>query len=227
MRANEVADGVWAVTAGAFPSNSYICAVGTPGEAILIDVGLDPAPIDSALDSLGLRPSAVYCTHGHFDHLGSARFFQEKDGAPVHLHSADLKTARMNNFLLMAMKLEARIALPEMVAVEDGFEAQIGGRTLAYRHTPGHTPGSCTISFGGNLFTGDTLYSRGVGLSQLPGEQPDVLRGSISALWDSLPGFIVHPGHGPSAPGAAIREGNAPLRAFLGLDSTRKAGANA
>lgn len=211
----EVADGVWSVTAGDFPANSYICRADTSGEAILIDVGLDPLPIDAALQSLDLRPAHVFCTHGHFDHLGSANHFQERYDARVHLHAADLKTARTNNFLLMAMKMTARVVLPELTLVDDGAEFAFGDKRLRYRSTPGHTPGSCVIEWGSNLFTGDTLYARGVGLSKLPGEQPDRLRASIRALWSDLDNFTIHPGHGRSAPGAIVKRDNAPLRAFL------------
>ena len=217
MSPREVAQGVWAVTAGAFPSNSYICAADVEGGAVLVDVGLDPEPIDRAAESLGLRPSRVFCTHGHFDHLGSASYFQKKYGAPVHLHRSDFPTARTNNFLLMAMKLPARVELPKLEAVEDGATFELGATTLSYRHSPGHTPGSCAIAFGGSLFTGDTLYARGVGLSKLPGEDPERLRESILALWDDLDRYTVHPGHGPSAPGSLVKSGNAPLREFLGL----------
>ena len=51
---------------------------------------------------------------------------------------------------------------------------------------PGHTPGSCLIALGSALFTGDTIYTRGVGLSHLPGEQPETLRQSILAAWPLL-----------------------------------------
>jgi glyoxylase-like metal-dependent hydrolase (beta-lactamase superfamily II) len=219
MAPKEVARGVWVVTGGAFPSNSYICATGASDEVFLVDVGLDHAPIDAALDALGARPVGVYCTHGHFDHLGAARHFQDKYSVAVHLHAEDLKTARMNNFLLMALKLDDRIVLPEITAVDSDFSAAFGSESLVYRHTPGHTPGSCVLAFGTNLFTGDTMYSHGVGLSKLPGERPEVLRQSIVGLWDDLPGFTVHPGHGPSAPGAMIRANNTALRSFLGIAS--------
>lgn len=217
MTARAVADGVWAVTAGSFPSNSFICAADVPGGAILIDTGLDPEPIDAALVSLGLRPAHVFCTHGHFDHIGSAAFFQRKYGAPVHLHRADAKTAAIGNFLLTAMKLPDRIVLPELTLVDHAFEIDLGGRTLGYRHIPGHTPGSCAIAYGLNLFTGDTIYARGVGLSKLPGERPDQIRRSIASIWDELSHFTVHPGHGPSAAGEDIKTTNLGLIAFLGL----------
>lgn len=208
------------VTAGLFPSNSYIYASGRAGEAVLIDVGLDPEPLDAALHELGLTPSAVYCTHGHFDHLGSARFFQNRYGAPVYLHRADLKAARMNNFMLMAMKLAVRIELPDLTPVEDDFTAEVGDATLTYRHSPGHTPGSCVLRVGEHLFTGDTLYSYGVGLSKLPGEQPEVLKRTIASLWDSLDDLTIHPGHGPSSAGSSIRTDNLPLLSFLSVSAT-------
>jgi glyoxylase-like metal-dependent hydrolase (beta-lactamase superfamily II) len=228
MSARAVGDGVWVVTAGSFPSNSYICAADVPGGAIVIDTGLDPAPIDAALVALGLRPAFVFCTHGHFDHIGSADFLQDKYGAAVHLHRADARTAGMGNFLLTAMKLENRIKLPELTLVDDGFSIELGDRPLSYRHLPGHTPGSCAITYGSNFFSGDTIYARGVGLSKLPGERPDQMRRSIASVWDDLSQFTVHPGHGQSAAGEDIKTHNLGLLAFLGLiPSTENRTANA
>lgn len=214
----QVADGVWMVTAGSFPANSYIVAANVPGGAVLIDAGLDPEPIDAAFAELGMVPAHVLCTHGHFDHVGSASFFQNKYGAPVYLHRADKKTAAMCNFLLNAMKMPDRIVLPVFTLVDDGFSMPLGARTARYRSTPGHTPGSCTIAIGNDLFSGDTLYARGLGRSKLPGERPDELRRSIKAVWDDLDTVTVYPGHGRSASGADIKGNNAELLAFLNAE---------
>jgi hydroxyacylglutathione hydrolase len=209
---------VFTVTAGAFPSNCHVCIAGGPGQCFLIDPGLDGAAIDRELKARGLTPRHVFCTHGHFDHAGSAAFFQKKYGAAVHLHEADLKTLKTSNFLLMAVKIPQRIELPEVTPIEDDFAISIGDATLRYHHAPGHTPGSCIIAFGAALFTGDTIYRSGVGLSKLPGEDPDLLRASIRRLWDTLPGAATtYPGHGSAASFASIRENNGALRAFLGL----------
>lgn len=215
----EVGPGIWAVRGGSFPSNSYICATVTSGEALLVDVGLDPVPIETALQTLGLRPTHVFCTHGHFDHIGSASVFQERYGTPVHLHPADVKIARTNNFILMAMKLEERIRLPALTPTEDGATFAFGQTTLRYRLTPGHTPGSCVIEWGSHLFTGDTLFAEGVGLSKLPGEDPTRLRESIRSLWDDLDRYTLLPGHGRGGAGTAIKRDNARLRAFIGQRS--------
>jgi len=211
--AEAVGEGVWRVTGGAFPSNAYICEAGTPGEAFVIDPGLDPERIDRAAQGLGLTPRQVFCTHGHFDHIGGARWFQQKYGAAVFLHQADLKTMKSGNFLLMVLKFEQRIALPEVTLIDPASPPDL---PVTYLPVPGHTPGSCFIRYGEHLFTGDSLYARGVGLSDLPGENHGLLRKSLLALWDAIPGdTLVHPGHGPSARFAEIQAGNHALAAFL------------
>ena len=212
-------DGLWSVTGGAFPSNTYICAADVPGGCILVDPGLDGPGIDTALTERGLAPRWVFCTHGHFDHAGSAAFFQKKYGAEVFLHKADTKTLKASNFLLMALKIPCRIEMPGRVTeIDDDFVRDIGGVPLRYHGAPGHTPGSSIIGFGDRFFTGDTVYGRGVGLSGLPGEDRDALRRSILRLWSLFEGdATVHPGHGRSATAVAVRTDNLPLLQFLGL----------
>lgn len=213
---------VWRLTSGEFPSNAYICSANVPGGAILIDGGLDPQAIDAAFIELGLSPHQVFCTHGHFDHAGAAEFFQKKYGCQVFLHGADAKLLKASNFLLMAFKISARIRQPEITAVSGGASFAVGAHQLVYHAAPGHTAGSCLIELGSALFTGDTIYCRGVGLSHLPGEQPDVLRASIGAVWPLLTRErIVYPGHGGCADGESVRNGNAALRDFLGLPANQ------
>jgi len=212
---------VWRITSGAFPSNAYFCEANVPGGGILIDAGLDGAAIDEQLSAQGLRPHQVFCTHGHFDHIGSAVYFQKKYGCQVYLHKSDGKTMKSGNFLLMALKIDQKIALPQVRFVEDQFAFDIDGHALIYRPAPGHTPGSCVIAFGSALFTGDTLYSRGVGLSNLPGEDAELLKRSIRGLWPSLTSAVtIYPGHGNAADGETVRTQNLALQQFLNVTST-------
>lgn len=208
---------VWRVTSGEFPSNAYVCGT-SPGRCVLIDGGLDPQAIDQAMASLGRVPSAVFCTHGHFDHAGAAAYFQKKYGCAVYLHAADRQLLKTANFLLMAFKLASRIEMPtEVTAVDSGEVIDVSGQPLTFHGAPGHTPGSCVIEFGRALFTGDTIYARGVGLSRLPGEQPDTLRHSIQRLWPLLTADrVVYPGHGGCVSGDELRSTNRELLEFLG-----------
>jgi glyoxylase-like metal-dependent hydrolase (beta-lactamase superfamily II) len=188
------------------------------GGGILIDAGLDGLTIDAELSELGLRPNAVFCTHGHFDHTGSASHFQKKYDCRVFVPKADEKLMKASNFLLMAMKLKHRVVLPEATLVEVNHVANIGGTSLRYLPAPGHTPGSCIIEFGSAWFTGDTLYARGIGLSHLPGEDQELLKQTILSYWDDLtPERTIYPGHGNAASGLLVRTGNTALLDFLGM----------
>ncbi len=205
---------------GVFASNSYICATSSPDACILVDPGLDTRAIDAALARCGRRPQAVFCTHGHFDHVGSSAEYQRRFNIPVYLPRDDLRTARGSNFLMMAFKINARIVLPPFELVDDGGALRIGDDEVRYLHTPGHTPGSSVVLFRGNAFTGDTLYRDGVGLVSLPGEDETRLRQSVLGLWERLPDDIwVNPGHGGAGAFGAIKRQNAALRRFLGLES--------
>ena len=94
----------------------------------------------------------------------------------------------------------------------------VAGTPLVFHGAPGHTPGSCLLEFGHALFSGDTIYCRGVGLSQLPGEQPETLKASILASWPLLGADrTIYPGHGRCASGDWVRANNQPLLQFLGL----------
>ena len=202
-----------------FGTNTWLVP-GEGGGCLVVDPGLDGAAVLDALAAARLRPAAVICTHGHFDHVGSAAMLQARFGVAVHLHRADARTLRSANFLMMAFRLEERIALPEPSWLEDGAVVQAAGLTARFEHAPGHTPGSCLVRVGDALFTGDTLYADGVGLVSLPGEDAGQLRATLRRLLDAPPaGQHVHPGHGGDAPLARIREENAALQAFLAADA--------
>jgi glyoxylase-like metal-dependent hydrolase (beta-lactamase superfamily II) len=209
---------IWRVTSGVFSSNAYFCEAAVEGGGILIDAGLDGETIDAELGMHGLRPQAVYCTHGHFDHAGSASLFQKKYGCEVFVPKADAKLMKSSNFMLMVLKIQQKVVLADATWVDPGYTADIAGTPLRYLGAPGHTPGSCIVEFGNAWFTGDTLYARGVGLSHLPGEDHDVLKRTILGYWPDLtPERTIYPGHGNAADGLSVRTENTALLNFLGL----------
>lgn len=218
VTAMPVGPGVWQVTAGVFSSNCYIHSAGG-STCVIVDPGLDPQGIDQQVGALGLTPAAVLCTHGHFDHVGGASHFQDRYGIAVHLPQDDAATAKASNFLLMALKIPARIKLAEFTPVPPGATTvRVGDTDYRYVPCPGHTPGSSIVCIDGYGFSGDSIYARGVGLSKLPGENHAQLKSSLQSLWSTLPGTMtICPGHGPVAIWDTIRETNMALREFLSV----------
>jgi glyoxylase-like metal-dependent hydrolase (beta-lactamase superfamily II) len=98
------------------------------------------------------------------------------------------------------------IRMPDPCEMEgdlaDGVTVSAGAVELAVLHTPGHTPGS--VSFlaqaakGAVAFTGDTLFRRGVGRTDLWGGDRLALITSLRQKLLTLDEATkVVPGHGP------------------------------
>lgn len=221
MVLRQASDGLWQIESGLFASNCYVHSASSSSACVLIDPGLDPEAIDGQLTLLKKRPSAVLCTHGHFDHIGGAAYFQQKYRIPVYLPYGDVKTMESSNFLMMLLKIPKHILLPEVTLVVKGNSGgaesiSAGGTTYRYLPCAGHTPGSCIISTDQCIFSGDSLFARGVGLSNLPNEDRQLLRINLLSFWASISAsMLVCPGHGPTAQFGDICSENLALLEYL------------
>ncbi|MFK0283165.1 MBL fold metallo-hydrolase [Streptomyces sp. NPDC090499] len=115
-------------------------AVLTREGVVLIDALTAPEDAENVLvpglRCVGARPEMVkyvVVTHGHFDHFGAAQYFADRYGARVLMSAADwdlLDRTRPAN--APARDLE----------ITDGQRITLGGTTLHFYHTPGHTAGT-------------------------------------------------------------------------------------
>jgi hydroxyacylglutathione hydrolase len=210
-------DCLWQTVAGEFKSNSYIYKYRITGECFIVDCGLDPRPLVQIIETNNLIPSAILCTHGHFDHIGGVHYLQNKYNCPALLHQNDIKVAKSSNFLLMAFKLKARIKVPDFKIISGGTnEFKIDDCNIRFMNVPGHTDGSCLVILDEYCFSGDTIYAQSVGLSGTPGEDADVLRRSLLSVWTDIPDTqLICPGHGPVANFISIKTSNSELLEFL------------
>lgn len=98
-------------------------------------------------------------THGHIDHIGCNRQFQE-----VYIHEKDIPILLGGGIIPLAENLdEAEAALPyRLKRVKEGQLFALGGRTLHVIEIGGHTPGSIGLfdDKTGALFSGDAVARR-------------------------------------------------------------------
>ena len=119
-------------------------------------------------------------------------------GAPIAMHPDDLAILDWAHFAELPF-------LPDGFAPFEIDQPLAHGSTIAFEdlqlrvlHTPGHTQGSLCFLFGLDCFSGDTLFQRGIGRTDLPGGDTAKIVFSIRNVLYRLPAkTVVYPGHGP------------------------------
>jgi len=165
-------------------------------EAVLIDPASDFERILSCIDKYDLNVKKIINTHGHFDHIGGNRYFAKKTGAGLLIHEDDLFFLNKNVSRFLEFIRGGRDVKHDVSLLKDGDVIEIGGLTLRVIHTPGHSPGSICLYTEGNLFTGDTLFTEGMGRTDFSGGDPQGIMDSIVNRILSLPDdTIIWPGH--------------------------------
>jgi hydroxyacylglutathione hydrolase len=140
-------------------------------------------------------------THGHFDHIGSTEAILAAlaEVPPLAAHPADAYLYEADQRALGEMfgyLLPETLATPDM-ALADGQTLEVGTLRLQVLHTPGHTPGSICLLVSGDCLSGDTLFRRGIGRTDLLGGDEEAIYASIATRLYPLPGKTrLHPGHG-------------------------------
>jgi glyoxylase-like metal-dependent hydrolase (beta-lactamase superfamily II) len=144
---------------------------------------------------------ALLHTHAHFDHVGGTRAVAEETGAPIRLHPADapLYEALPDQAAYFGLSAGPPKALD--APLTDQEIIPFGRFAVKAIHTPGHTPGSTCFLLEGDaprLFSGDTLFHRSIGRTDLWGGDTAAILASIRQKLFRLPGDLpVVCGHGP------------------------------
>jgi hydroxyacylglutathione hydrolase len=187
---------------GPLQCNCSIVVDGSTREAVVIDPGDEPDRILKALEAADVRPVALLHTHAHLDHITGTDLVAESTGAPIRLHPADRPLYEALPEQAAFFGLTAREPRPLDAPLSDGEIIRFGGSSLRAIHTPGHTPGSTCFHLEGDeplLFSGDTLFRRSIGRTDLWGGDTELILASIREKLFALPGDTrVICGHGPN-----------------------------
>lgn len=171
------------------------------GDAFVVDPGGDPTEVVDFIESKGLKLHWVLLTHGHGDHLMGVEPLRRVSNSGIAMHTLDapcLTRSALN--LSDHMPTPVEFAAAERL-LEDGDTLRVGKMTVTVMHTPGHTVGGvCFFAQEGEkelLLSGDTLFARSVGRSDLPGGDEAVLIDSLRKIGKLADDVPVYPGHGP------------------------------
>lgn len=204
-----------------FSSNTYILQSFEDNTCVIIDPGLDTEIIDASLIALGSKPIAILATHGHFDHIGSAQFFQTKYQIPYYLHEQDFKMSQSANFFLKIANINHKIVtpVPDVMFIGEKDSCKIGCFLFDIYNFPGHSNGSCILRCGQQIFSGDILYKEGLGLNSFPKENIAQLKKSIRKIMSLFSeDVVIYPGHGESETLGNIKRNNQKLMSFIQQD---------
>ena len=197
---------------GPFQTNCYLLAREQGSECVIVDPGMGAEEfLGDALRTHHLVPVAIAVTHGHIDHIGSARQVGDEYGIPVLCPSDDRHLlsdpmAGLSDFarpLIEQWYGSTTLREPEQVVdVEPFSHHQFANLDLEFLHAPGHTPGCSMIrtidaEFGPIVMSGDVVFAGSIGRTDMPGGDPAQMSHSLSdVVWPLDDSTHVLPGHG-------------------------------
>ena len=159
------------------PMANFVYLLGPAGskETALVDPAWN-------VDADGRRIVAALVTHWHPDHTNGLEELVRRTDATVYINREEIPW----------------LPFPagNLKAVGPGDDLDLGGMTVKFLHTPGHTPGSQCFLVRDRLVSGDTLFINACGRTDLPGGDPAMLYKSLSDTLRRLDdGTILLPGH--------------------------------
>ena len=159
---------------------------------IVIDAGCPISEISCVCD----KPiSAVFITHGHYDHI---KYIEEYDKLNIPIYANKNIVDMLNSPLLNASAIfgvPTKYKINNLSFVKDGDEIEVLSKTIKCFYTPGHTIDGMCYLCDNCLFTGDTLFSVAIGRVDLPSADERQMIESLQKI-NLLEYSTVYTGHG-------------------------------
>ncbi len=136
-------------------------------EGMVVDPGDDAEKIIQEIEKESVSIKYIFITHGHFDHN------------------------------LAKDKLQRETKGQILTNLKDGQIVSLGENDFSILHTPGHTQDSFSLKGEGFLISGDVLFLRGHGRTDLPGGNQEKIEETLEKLRKNIAKeAVIYPGHG-------------------------------
>lgn len=188
--------------------NTYILTDSETNQGMVIDPGCYTPAMKKELRNL-TELKYIILTHAHGDHMGALNAIR-KDYPDAVL----IAGVKEKELLLDAENNGSMEFSPEPVSTEadryvsEGDSVTLGSIEFTFMETPGHTKGGICICGDGKIFTGDTLFFRSIGRTDLYSGNMEQMRKSLQKLMRLPDEIQVLPGHGPGTSIGAEKKGN-------------------
>lgn len=187
-----------------FQVNTYILFDETK-ECVIIDPSCydekEELELLNFIQFKGLKPVMLLNTHCHIDHILGNNFIYRSFGLKpvVHKDSIYFLENAVEHGLTFGFQIEPPVMPEQFIAHEQVIT--FGDQQLTVLETPGHAAGSVCFYHEKEkiVIAGDVLFQQGIGRTDLPSGDYDLLIRSIRDQLLTLPGDVkVYCGHGPS-----------------------------
>ena len=171
---------------------NFVYVISDSGEALIVDPQSDLSPLQDYFKTHSLKLVGILLTHTHFDHIaGVPELVRLYPGIPIYLGERD------------AHRLK-RAEGARTHFLKDGEIISLGALKIRVMQTPGHSPGECSyfVHEAGSapaLFTGDTVFIRDCGRTDLEGGSNAELFASLQKIKALPPETRILPGHSYNA----------------------------
>jgi len=183
--------------------NTYVL-YNESNQCIIIDPGCyfpeEKDELSAFITQSGLKPVMLLNTHCHLDHVFGNKYLAETYGLTLQLHEKEKAMLDLapTSGLMYEMPFDNYVG--KFIYLKEGDKINLGEDELSVIEAPGHSPGHICFYCAkqGFIISGDVLFNRSIGRTDLPGGNYQTLINNIREKLFVLPDeTIVYSGHGP------------------------------
>lgn len=219
---------IYRMFVGPLESCCYIISTEISKTALIVDPGGDADLIAAFCRNNNLTPTMIINTHGHGDHIGANKELKALfPDIKIYIHCDDAPMLT-NEYLNLSLLGGKRYKSPPAdYVLQDNDTILFDNIKFKVIHVPGHTKGGICLLCDSEykfdnalngidnshsnyvLFSGDSLFSGGIGRTDFPNSNFETLVDAIKNRILALDGSTtVFPGHGDTTTILKERESN-------------------